>query len=417
MFKKTQKQKEAIRLMTQYIEVLLEGGSRSGKTFISLYAIIQRCCKYEGTKHIIVRRHFAHVKSIWYETLPDVLKVCFPSLQKKENKTDWYVEFANGSQIWFAGTDDKERIEKLLGWEWETIFINEGSQIPFETYELLKTRLNPRQGVKPLFLIDYNPPSTQHWGYVIFHKGQDYENKQPLSNTERYARLQMNPTDNKDNLSETYLSTLESMSERKRKRFMLGEYTDATEGALWEHEWIIKNRVIKAPESLLSVAIGVDPAVTGNAKSDDTGIIAAAKALVDGQEHYYILSDDTVHGSVTGWGKKVVEIYKKMMADVVIGEVNQGGDLVEMNIRNYDRMINYRAVRATRGKAKRAEPIADLYQRGLVHHVGEFSDLEEQMITWTPESTFSPNNLDAAVWVLSHLSGMGDVTEIYTGTA
>ncbi len=411
-FKKTDKQREAIRLMCQYVELLLEGGSRSGKTFISIYAIIQRCAKYKGSKHLIVRRHFAHVKSIWYKTLPDVLKICFPTLQIKENKTDWFIELANGSQVWFAGTDDKERIEKLLGWEWESIFINEGSQIPFETYEILKTRLNPMQGVKPLLLIDYNPPSTSHWGYVMFHKGLDYETKQPLSQKERYFKLQMNPTHNLENLSDSYMATLESMSERKRKRFIEGIYTDATEGALWEYDWIMRHRVEKAPEDLMAVAIGVDPAVTGKETSDSTGIISVAKSKINGVEHYYVLSDDTVHGSVTGWGKRVVDIYKKMMADVIIGEVNQGGDLVEMNIRNYDRNIKYKPVRATRGKSKRAEPIADLYERGLVHHVGEFNDLEDQMLTWTPESTASPDNLDALVWGLTHLSGIGSVGAI-----
>ena len=411
-FRKTEKQAEAVRLMTKHIELLMEGGSRSGKTFIAIDAMIKRCAKHEGTKHLIVRRHFAHVKSIWYETFPDVIKADFPTLHYKQNKTDWFIEFDNGSQIWFAGTDDKERIEKLLGWEWETIFINEGSQIPFDTYETLKTRLNPRKGVKPLFLIDYNPPSTMHWGYVIFHKKLNYETKQPLENTDRYALISMNPTDNIENLSDTYIDTLKSMSEKKRKRFLLGQYSDATEGALWDVDWILKSRVSSHPESLMSVVVGVDPAVTGNDNSDSTGIIVAARAKVNGEDHYYILADNTVHGSVTGWGLKAAETYNKYSADCVVGESNQGGDLVEMNIRNYDRNIKYKAVRATRGKAMRAEPIADLYERGLVHHVGEFPELEEQMITWTPESDFSPDNLDACVWALSYLAGIGDSSKI-----
>jgi len=406
MFKKTQKQKDAIKLMCQNIEVLLEGGSRSGKTFISLYALIQRACRYNGSKHLIVRKHFAHVKSIWYDTLPKLLKICFPTLEVKENKTDWFCEFPNGSQLWFGGTDDKERIEKLLGWEWESIFINEGSQIPFDTYELLKTRLNPAQGIKPLLLIDYNPPSTQHWGYVIFHKGLNYENKQPLEDKDRYARLQMNPADNKNNLSDTYLSTLESMSERKRKRFLMGEYTDATEGALWEDDWIIRNRVLEMPNDLEVVAVGVDPAVTDSSKADDTGIIVAGKKKINDIDHYYVLHDATVHTSVTKWGQEVVKVYNKYMADRIIGETNQGGDLVEANIRNYDKNISYKSVRATRGKAVRAEPIADLYRRGLVHHVGIFDELELQMVSWVPGDK-SPDNMDAMVWVLTYLSGLG----------
>ena len=406
-FTKTSKQKEAISLFGEKIEVLLEGGSRAGKTFIIMYAIIVRAIKYPESKHLIVRKHFAHLKSIWYETLPDVIKTCFPEMKYDQNRTEWYISLSNKSMIWFGGTDDKSRIEKLLGWEWETIFINEGSQMPHDTYEVLKTRLNPMKGCKPLFLIDYNPPSKRHWGFKIFHEGKDPETNQPIKQPERYARIQMNPKDNIENLSETYLKTLESMSEKKRNRFLHGYYSDDSEGALWRRGWIEKTRLGHIPDGLERVVVGVDPAVTGKDTSDDTGIIVAGKLRIDGKFHFYIIDDMTIHGDVTGWGKEVVNAYKKYMADCVVGEVNQGGDLVEMNIRNYDRYIKFKSVRATRGKAKRAEPVADLYERGLVHHCGYFQDLEDMMCSWTPESEDSPDNMDAMVWAVSHLAGIG----------
>lgn len=352
--------------------------------------------------------------SIWGQTIPAVMKVAFPGLKVKENKSDWYIEFNNGSRVYIGGTDDKERIEKILGTEWDTIYINEASQIPFDTYDTLKTRLNPQEGIKPLFLIDYNPPSTNHWGYTIFTKGLNPENKEPLEFPDRYAEIQMNPTDNLDNLSPGYIETLNSMSEKKRKRYRDGEYGDDSEFALWKREWITEHRLTdiiknaKLIRKMEKVVVAVDPAVTGKDTSDDTGIIIAGKIGYGDNERYYLIEDRTYHGLVTGWGEAVCKAYDDYEANIAVGEVNNGGDLVEMNIKNYNRNINYASIRASKGKAVRAEPIAELYRRGLVHHIGEFPEVEDMMCTWTPEAGESPNNMDALVWAFSYLSGISE---------
>ena len=406
-FKKTPKQIEATRLMADKQEVLLEGGSRSGKSFIIIRNIILRALKYPGTRHLIVRFRFNHVKqSIWYGTIQDVMKIAFPSINYTENKSDWFISFDNGSEIWIGGTDDKERIEKILGNEYATIFVNEASQIPYETYETLKTRLNPPKGVPPKLIIDYNPPSKKHWGYRIFHEHKNPETDAPLRHQERYGYLRMNPVDNTENLNESYLETLESLGEKRRRRFYLGEYSDDTEGALWKRDWIIRHRV-ESVSDLTRVVVAVDPAVTGNETSDDTGIIVVGSKTIDGKEHYYVIDDFTYHGDVTGWGQSVIDAYRRHSADLVVAETNQGGDLVEMNIRNYDRSIRFKKVTATRGKALRAEPIANLYDMGLVHHVGNFLELEDELCMWTPEDKESPNRLDALVWGITYLSGRG----------
>ena len=406
-FKKTPKQIEATRLMADKQEVLLEGGSRSGKSFIIIRNIILRALKYPDTRHLIVRFRFNHVKqSIWYGTIQDVMKIAFPNINYTENKSDWFISFDNGSEIWIGGTDDKERIEKILGNEYATIFVNEASQIPYETYETLKTRLNPPKGVHPKLIIDYNPPSKKHWGYRIFHEQKNPETDAPLRHQERYGYLRMNPVDNTENLNESYLETLESLGEKRRRRFYLGEYSDDTEGALWKRDWIIRHRV-ESVSDLTRVVVAVDPAVTGNETSDDTGIIVVGSKTIDGKEHYYVIDDFTYHGDVTGWGQSVIDAYRRHSADLVVAETNQGGDLVEMNIRNYDRSIRFKKVTATRGKALRAEPIANLYDMGLVHHVGNFLELEDELCMWTPEDKESPNRLDALVWGITYLSGRG----------
>ena len=162
-FKKTDKQIEATRLMADKEETLLEGGSRSGKTFIIIRNIIFRALKYPNTRHLIVRFRFNHAKqSIWYGTIPDVMKIAFPNVTYKENKSDWFIKFDNGSELWIGGTDDKERIEKILGNEYATIHINEASQHPYETYETLKT--TTRKGVPAKLFIDYNPTLKEALG-------------------------------------------------------------------------------------------------------------------------------------------------------------------------------------------------------------------------------------------------------------
>jgi hypothetical protein len=409
-FIKTSKQFQAIDLMTKYKEVLLEGGSRSGKTLIEIYAILARGFKYKGTKHVAVRKHFNHAKvSLWFQTIPAVFKLAFPGIKYKENKTDWFIEFGEGSQLWIGGTDDKERIEKILGTEWVTILLNEISEQTYNTYELLKTRLNPPKGVKALFLMDQNPPKKSHWSYIKYHLGLNPENKQPLTeeNKLRQAYIQMNPFDNKDNLNESYLNMLESLSESKKRRFRDGIYGDDKEGALWKSEWIIKSRYNECPENIARLVVAIDPNVTDDKKAtentDEAGIITGGLFKIDNEDHFFIKRDDSTPG--LSWGEVACKVYDEEKADRIIGEVNQGGDLIEMNLRNYNKSIAYESVRATRGKDVRAEPIADLYRRGFVHHIGEFPELEEELTTWTPGEGRSPNRLDALVWLITFLMG------------
>lgn len=396
--------------MKQYQEVLLEGGSRASKTFISIYAIIARGLQHES-RHLVLRKHFNHAKlSLWHQTIPAVFKIAFPNVKYKENKVDWFIEYGNNSQIWIAGTDDKDRIEKILGSEFATIFMNEISEQSYNTYETIKTRLNPPKNMRPLLLLDQNPPKKTHWSYIKFHEQKNPETKQPLSDTDkaRQVYFKMNPVDNLENLNPAYINTLESLSERKKKRFLYGEYGDDTEGALWKSQWIEDNRYNSIPDNIIRCIVAIDPNVTEDKKvnenTDEAGIITAGKIKVNGEDHYIVMSDDSTIG--LSWGEKAVEIYRKYKADKIIAEVNQGGDLVEMNIRNYDRQVPFDDVRASRGKEVRAEPVADLYRRGYVHHCGEFPELEAELTSWVSGQGRSPNRLDALVWAIAYLSGM-----------
>src|SRR5690606_37818240 len=149
---------------------------------------------------------------------------------------------------------------------------------------------------------------------------------------------------------------------------------------LWKLRLIDEYRVAKPP-TLKRVVVGIDPAVTANADSDETGIVAAG---IGDDDHAYVLADSSGTYTPLQWAVKAVAQYDALGADRVVAEVNNGGDLVKANLRAVRASVPYKAVHASRGKAVRAEPIAALYEQGRVHHVGSFPELELQMTTWSP---------------------------------
>jgi len=173
----------------------------------------------------------------------------------------------------------------------------------------------------------------------------------------------------------------------------------SVEGALWTMDIIAPYRS-SLPDDLVSIVVGVDPATTNNKDSDETGIIVAG---VDSRGHGYVLEDVSGKMSPLDWAKMAVDLYYKWQADRIVAETNQGGDMVEATIRSVDSNVSYKGVRASKGKYARAEPVASLYERGLIHHVGSFRKLESQMVTWTVNSKASPDRVDALVWCFAHL--------------
>jgi phage terminase large subunit-like protein len=184
---------------------------------------------------------------------------------------------------------------------------------------------------------------------------------------------------------------------------LLGELVDDTSGALWRRDWIDAHRVAAAPE-LSAIVVAVDPPVTATATSDACGIVVAGLGP-DGRA--YVVDDRTLQGrEPVVWARAVIAAYGEHMADRVVAEVNQGGDLVVTILRQIDPTVAVRTVRATRGKWLRAEPIAALYAEGRVAHVGGFDALEDQMCAFGADGLSqgrSPDRLDALVWALTDL--------------
>lgn len=427
--KLTEKQREANRLLASPARnIMLRGGSRSGKTFILVRALIQRAINAPGSRHVIFRFRFNHAKtSVWSDTLPKVLTLCFPSLRVRFDKTDFFVELPNKSQIWIGGLDDKERVEKILGQEYATVYFNESSQIPWGSVETAMSRLAQKCELAPaiaastgrLYLalkayFDCNPPSKLHWSYQMFRAKMKPGTKEALAKPEDYAEMQVNPADNADNLPAEYFDVLASMSAAKRLRFEAGEWASEVNGALWALEdrkahdgklmpGIDSLRVTVAPE-LQRIVVSVDPSGTrGDGTGDDIGIVVAGLGF-DGEA--YVLEDGTCQMSPEGWGRRAVDLFHRSEADCIIGERNYGGDMVRFTVSTADKNVPFKEVVASRGKAVRAEPISALYEQGRVHHVGNFPDLEDQMCNFTPSGYLgegSPDRADALVWAITEL--------------
>lgn len=396
--KLTDKQREALKLLRgEAKNILLVGGSRSGKTFLLVCTMIVRGLEHKS-RHVILRKAFNHCKTtIWHDTFPKAAELL--GVPFKENKSDWFFELPNGSEIWIGGLDDKDRTEKILGSEYSTVFFNEISQMEYKSVNIARTRLAQNTGLVNKAYYDCNPPTKSHWSYRLWFQGIDPETREKIDEKE-YACLLMNPSDNIQNLSEDYVRMLESLPYRQRQRFLHGVFLDDIEGALWSDSMIDNFRVYDHPPFERKI-IAIDPAVSYGEDSDETGLIIAGKGI-DGQ--YYVLEDISGKYTPAAWGRLVLERYKEGMLNSIVAEMNQGGELVVQNIRQLDAATSVKRVHASQGKLTRAEPIAALYEQGLVHHVGKFPELEEQMVSYTGKGMKSPDRMDALVWALTELS-------------
>lgn len=419
-FKLTSKQEEANRLLAGLAtHIMLFGGSRSGKTFVLVRAVCMRAVKAAGSRHAIVRFRFNAVKnSVVFDTFPKVMKLCFPGVKYTLSKSDWFATLENGSEIWFAGLDDKERTEKILGMEFATIYANECSQIPYASIETAVTRLAqkaeqaaidgmPAMALKPRVYYDCNPPSKAHWSYKLFREKRHPDTKEPLRNAGEYASMQINPMDNTENLAEGYLDTLSAMSARARRRFLDGEFADATPNQLFPEEHIDRWRVTDGVlPDMVRVVVAVDPSGADdadNADNDAIGIIVAGLGI-DGNA--YIGPDLTCKAGPATWGKVATDAYDRHSADCIVGETNFGGAMVQHVIKTCRPRTNFTKVTASRGKVARAEPFSALYEQGKVRHVGYLADLEEELSAFSTHGytgEHSPNRADAAIWALAAL--------------
>lgn len=381
---------------------MLVGGGRSGKTFFIVRAIVIRALKASGSRHVVWRmRYNACRASVWLDTFPKVMRLCFPDVVVTPHTQDGYVSLPNGSEIWFAGLDDKERVEKILGMEFITVYLNECSQIAYSSMLMALTRLAQKcPGLQARFYCDLNPTTTTHWTYKLFVEHVDPLSGKPV-NPNEYRWMRINPSDNLDNIDGAYLDALDSMPERMRKRFLEGAYVADIEGALWTVETLERSRILAADcPKFDRIVVSVDPSGCKgkeDQRSDEVGISVTATA----QSKFFVLADASGRYSPEQWGVVAARLFATHDADRIIGETNYGGDMVRAVIQAANPNVPFKMVTATRGKVVRAEPVAALWEQGKAFLVGSFPKMEEQMLAFSTAGYLgdrSPDRADAMIW-------------------
>lgn len=260
----------------------------------------------------------------------------------------------------------------------------------------------------------YTPPSLhsrsaskandpQH-AAKLFRKARELEKKRP----DRWATFHFSSMDNPHISKEALDEITSDMTSLSYRMEILAEDIDEAPGALWTRATLEDNRVLSAPE-MSKIVVAIDPATT--TAGDDAGIIVAGSAA----EHIYLLEDNTIQGSPLTWAKEALKAYYKNKANLIVAEKNQGGEMVELTIRQAEitlengavlcgKDVPVKLVHASRGKIVRAEPVAAKYEKGAVHHVGSFPQLEDELCLYLSGDP-SPNRLDALVWGVTELMG------------
>ena len=369
------------------------GKTRTGAQDIALYAL-----RNPNTISAVVAPTHGDLRRVCFNgpsgLLSIIPKECFidSKEQKGYSSSTSEIRLFNGSKIIGYAAIEPDR---LRGPQFHRAWCDELAAWRYsETFDQLMFGL--RLGDNPQCVITTTPKPTKLIRQLVERKdvhvtkGSTFENEANLAE----SALQM--------LKERYEGTSLGRQE------LFAEILDDVEGALWNQALIEESRLPNDTEKELSqIIVAIDPAVTANENSDETGIVVVGK---DHNNEYYVLEDLSGRHTADKWGKIAVNAYYEWEADRVVAEVNNGGDLVERLIRNIDPNIPYRSVRATRGKIVRAEPIAALYEQRRVHHIGIYPELETQMCSYTGDIKTSPDRLDALVWGLSELNkSLGNV--------
>jgi phage terminase large subunit-like protein len=392
MFTLTPKQKEALKILglPEATNIALVGGSRSGKTLLFCYSMVVRALKTPGSRHAAIRNICRDSRAkLGMDTLPALHSLI--GIKPDYDKSGGRYIYPGGSEVHLLGLDDAgDRHSRILGAGYSTLLLDECSEIPYESTLIARTRLADKNNLVKRVYYAFNPPTKIHYLHSLFVEKIDPIDRRPLAHPENYKIFYMNPADNATNLDPGYIKSLDDLPAKQRLRFRDGEWGSPDTGVLWRTEWIENNRVQKIIEDLDEIVVGVDPAVGG---SCETGIVAAGRAS---SGNIYIMADRSSRGTPAEWAQAVVSLTKEVGASRVVAESNQGGNLVEEVIRSANPALTVELIHAGASKRVRAEPVAALAERGLVHHVGKLVELEDQLVSWSPGSD-SPDRLDAAV--------------------
>lgn len=380
---------------------VIQAGRGFGKTRAGAEWVIEKAWENPGCHIALVGRTVADVRDVMVKGRSGILGVSPPWFKPTYYPSKRSLIWPNGS---YATTYSADSPDQMRGPQHSYAWADERAAWQYDdAYDQLMfgLRITPVSGSIPQALVTTTPRNTKAMKDLV---------NDPTTVVTRGSTY-----DNRDNLSGRFLHEIKRRYEGTRlgRQEIEGAIIDDIDGALWKREWIERNRVVKHPD-LKRIVVAVDPPATSDATSDspaECGICVVALGI-DG--HGYMLEDLSLVGTPDEWAASVLSGFNKHHADLIVGEINNGGDMVEAVIRNIAkqhgmRNVPFKSVRATRGKQLRAEPISSLSQRDQIHHVGVHPDTEDQLCNWVPGEK-SPDRLDSYVWGFTELMVTNEAT-------
>lgn len=374
--------------------IIIRAGRRGGKTVgVANRAVIRFL---EGRRVLYAAPTADQVGSFW----KTVTRILAEPIRQKifiKNEAEKYIEL--------PGT--QQRIKAKTAWNADSLRGDYADDLILDEYQLMNEDSWLAVGAPMLLdnngdaLFIFTPPSLhsrsvskavdkQH-AAKLFRSFQEKEKTDP----ERYKTFHFSSHENPYISHEALADISRDMTALSYRMEIMAEDVDEAPGGLWARKTIEDARIRKAPD-LSMIVVAIDPSVTS--AGDDAGIIVAGKY----NDHGYVLADLTVQGSPLKWAEAAVAAFHKYEANKIIAEKNNGGEMVELVIKQVDPFVPVTLVTASRDKHTRAEPIAAQYEQGRIHHVGNFSALEDEMCLWLPGDP-SPNRMDALVWALTEI--------------
>lgn len=385
---------------------IVRAGRRSGKTIVASIIAVQAFL--EGKRVLYAAPTEDQVATFWY-SIKNALHNPIDAGTFKKNEVYHTIELE----------DTKQRIRAKTAFNVDTLRGDFASVLILDEFQLMDEQAWAVVGAP--MMLDSNGDALFIFTPPSLHSRSMSKARDPLHASKTFKKAEEDKTgrwktfcftsfDNPYISQDALQEIAKDMTALSYKQEILAEDITEVPGALWTTQLINDTRVTKHPD-LVRIIVGVDP--TGSS-GNECGIVVAG--LGDDGEGY-IIDDRSLLGSPGEWADEVLNAYNLNNADIIVGETNYGGDMVEATIKQAgntkNQIYRYKNVHATRGKAVRAEPIVAAYEHSKVHHVGKFSHLENEMVMWIPgESRYSPNRIDALVWAMTELDLKADVDSV-----
>jgi len=379
---------------------LIQAGRGFGKTRTGAQETIRRAELVEWI--LLVGETAADARDVMIEGESGIIACSPPWFMPLYEPSKRRLTWPNGCTALICSGDDPDQ---LRGPQGEFAWVDELAKMRYAAEAWSNLDMAMRLGENPQVIVTTTPRPLKLLREIVADPGTITTRGSYFENAENVAEKWA------ERLVRRYEGT------RRGRQELHGELLDEDLGALWSITQLDTLRVRNDPPEMSRVCVALDPAVTDpnkpelNDEPDEWGITVQCidKANRD-DAHGYVLEDGSGLYSPTEALYRAVEAYNTWDADIMIGEVNNGGDFIEALLRTVPNSahINYKAIRASRGKMKRAEPISGLYEQGRCHHVGSFATLEDEMTTYTGlPGEDSPNRMDALVWGFSELMLVG----------